>query len=426
MIWSGLKYYLLLRSNLRQPLDVLQRRSWSNFCELVRYAYYHVPFYRRLYDAAGFSPEQLHNPGDLSKVPSTRKALFQQAELKDCLAAGHVLEKLVKRRTSGSSGHPSMVYYTAEDRIYRTLLHLRILFHNGMGMRDRMAHLSDKRNLPDFSYHFQKLGFLPKEFICVADPEAEQLRRLEQIKPDVIYSYASNMTLLAAEVENLGSCPIHPALIFTTGEALPVGDRERINRAFDTKLRDIYGLVEMGDVAWQCPQVGGYHLNVDSFLIEILADGQPATPGQPGKLVITNLHSRAMPFIRYEVDDVLTGPHEDPCPCGCTFPRVDTLQGRQDDWLYLPDGKRVSSMIFIVASVPGVKQYRIIQKALDRLVVEIVPGKDYTALTLGGVRDHLAGFMGPDMKIEVHTVDQIPRQSGKIRSVIQEVKGLPA
>lgn len=422
MYWTGLKTYWTLRRNLTLPRETLYQRSWEAFCNLVGYAYQNVLFYRQLYDDAGFRPDQLKSPADLPRVPTTRKKLFQGAELSQLLAKGQDPERLIHRHTSGSSGEPLQVYYTPADRLYRTMLHLRILFHNGMTWRDRMAHLSDRRYAPDFSYSFQNLGFLRKDFISVAEPEAEQLERLAQIHPTVIYSYASNMVQLAAEVESGGRNPIHPKLIFTTGELLPPADRERINRVFSTKLRDIYGLVEMGDVAWQCSHVEGYHVNIDSFMIEIDAGGRPARSGESGKLIITNLHSHVMPFIRYEVGDVMTAPHGRPCSCGCSFPRLDLLQGREDDWLYLPDGKRLSSMVFVVATISGVKQYRIIQKALDYLQVEVVPGSNFTAATLKRVQEHVAGFTGPTMRIEVLRVEAIPKQAGKIRSVIQEVE----
>lgn len=407
--------------NLKRPLKALQEDQWNAFRDLVTHAYHSVPFYRRYYDLMGFHPRALTSPDDISRVPPTRKALFQETVREDCIAAGYSLSALVRKRTSGSTGSPLNVYYTRQDRIYRTILHLRILFFNGMRLRDRMGHISDSRDVPDYRYGFQKLGFLPKEFVYAADPAAEQLEHLRKINPAVIYSYASSMVLLASEIKHTGDCPVHPKLIFTTGELLNPFDRELINEAFSVQLRDIYGIVEMGDVAWQCPALEGYHLNVDSFLAEVLKDGKSVSAGEEGRLTITNLHSRAMPIIRYEVGDVVAAPRDEPCSCGCTFPRIDVLQGRADDWLYTLDGKRISPLIFVVASIPGVRQYRMIQKAYDRLIVEILPGVDYSDRTLQETEKHVIEVMGPGVHVQVVKVDKIPRQSGKMRRVISEI-----
>ncbi len=421
MYLTGIKTYLNLKNNLTRPLDELKAEQWRTFKNMVSYAYQRVPFYRKLYDEAGFSPDQLRELSDLRLVPRTNKALFQEADPEELIAVDFKLSKLHRKRTSGSSGSPLNVYYTAEDRIYRTLIHLRILFHNGMTFRDKMVHISDSRNVPSFRYAFQKIGFLPKDFIYAADPGDQQLVQLARIKPAIIYSYASSMVLLSSEIEKFGNCPIHPKLVITTGELLNPDDRELINQAFCVKLRDIYGLVEMGDVAWQCPEINGYHLNIDSFLTEFLDNGEPVKAGQPGRLCITNLHSRAMPFIRFDVEDVLTAPHEEPCPCGCTFPRIDVLQGRADDWLYSADGKRISPLIFVIASIPGVQQYRMIQKALDLLIVEILPGPGFAEETLKRAVDHVVEVMGPGIRVEAVKVDSISQQAGKMRRVISEI-----
>jgi len=423
MYWTGLKTFYQLRRNLRMPLQVLKARQFQALRQLVEFAYRCVPFYTKLYDETGFSPMQLKEPDDVALIPTTRKALFQQAPLEDAIASEHDVEKLVRKRTSGSSGSPLIVYYTPEDRIYRTMLHLRILFHNGMGLRDRMAHISDSRHSADWRYGFQKLGFLAKEFVYAADPPEKQLEVLQTINPDVIYSYASCLVLLAAEIEKRGACPIRPKLVFTTGELLNADDRMRINRALSVQLRDIYGIVEMGDVAWQCPALDGYHLNIDSFYVEVDADGKPGSPGETGRLIITNLHSRALPFIRYQVGDIVTAPEEKPCACGCTFPLIQVLQGRADDWLYSADGKRVSPLIFVVASIPGVQQYRMIQKAYDHLIVEILPGQGFTQQTLAKAKEHVQQVMGAGLRVAVLQVKEIPRDpSGKMRRVISEIK----
>jgi len=292
-----------------------------------------------------------------------------------------------------------------------------------MGWREKMAHISDSRHAADWRYGFQKLGFLPKDFVYAADSTEKQLAALTALNPAVIYSYASNMALLAADIEAREAPPIHPRLIFTTGEVLSDADRERINRVFSTQVRDIFGVVEMGDVAWQCPAQKGYHLNIDSFFIEIDAEGVEAAAGASGRLVITNLHSLAMPFIRYEVGDVLSAAEDEPCECGCTFPRVRVLEGRADDWLYGTDGRRVSPLIFVIASVPGVQQYRMIQKSHHHLIVEIVPGRDYSSETMRKIEAHVKEVLGSELKVEVMSVQEIPKDpSGKMRRVISEIR----
>lgn len=422
MYINALRTYFRLMNNLKRPLSELKDRQWRAFCDLVAFAYEHVPLYRDLYDQAHFSPASLKDPSDITLVPPTRKEMFQQVEPDQCIAREYQLAQLVKKRTSGSSGFPLIIHYTPEDRIYRTILHLRILFANGMGFRDRMVQICDKRHVPDFRYKFQKLGFLPKDFIYCADRAEYLVDAMTAMNPAVIYSYTSSLALIAHEVKKRGTRPIQPKLIFTTGELMNPYDREIIEQAFSVPPHDIYGIVEMGDVAWQCAELNGYHVNIDSCLPEVLVDGRPAHVGESGRLVITNLHSWAMPFIRYEVGDVMTVPDDAPCPCGCNFPRISIIQGRQDDWLYAVDGRRISPLDVTVARVAGVQQYRIIQKTCDHVVVEVVPGMNFNTETLPGVQQHMREIVGSGVHVDVRKVDEIPRRSGKIRSVFCEIK----
>jgi len=423
MYFKGLKTHLEKKRNLKKPSDELKGKQWKDFVDLVTYAYKYVPFYRNLYARVGFVPSDLKTPADLASVPTVRKEMLQREETDQLLGEGYHPDKLVCKTTSGSSGEPLYVCYTPEDRIYRTIDHLRIFFYNGMGLRDRIAQITH-RKVPDFRYAFQKLGFLPIEFVkLVSNPPEQQLDQLKDINPAVLHANASSIVLLAAEIKKRGHCPIHPKLIFTTGELLGPDDRVLIEQTFNVCPRDIYGILEMGDVAWQCSETKGYHLNLDSFLAEVEVDRRQAEPSEIGRLIITNLHSRAMPFIRYEVGDLVTAPREDCCPCGCTFPLIEVVQGREDDWLYSADGNRVSSFIFLI-SIKGVKQYRMIQKDYGQVLVEILPGSDFDDMTLKRVKSYVIGqlgSMGSGMTVDVSKVNHLAQQSGKMRRLISEI-----
>ena len=52
-----------------------------------------------------------------------------------------------------------------------------------------------------------------------------------------------------------------------------------VERVFGTTPVGLYGLTEVGYVGWQCERRGGYHLNADAFLVEVLRDGGRAQPG---------------------------------------------------------------------------------------------------------------------------------------------------
>ena len=55
-------------------------------------------------------------------------------------------------------------------------------------------------------------------------------------------------------------------------------------------------------------------------------DGTTASPGEPGRVIVTDLGNYVMPFINYFIGDyAVAGP---PCPCGRGFPTLTSLEGR--------------------------------------------------------------------------------------------------
>ena len=45
---------------------------------------------------------------------------------------------------------------------------------------------------------------------------------------------------------------------------------------------DRYGSREFGGIAHECDAHGGYHVNAESYIVEIVRDGRPALPGESG------------------------------------------------------------------------------------------------------------------------------------------------
>ena len=57
---------------------------------------------------------------------------------------------------------------------------------------------------------------------------------------------------------------------------------------------------------------------------------EPVPDGELGELVITTLKKQGAPLIRYRTHDMTRAIPGD-CPCGCKYPRIDSILGRTDD-----------------------------------------------------------------------------------------------
>jgi len=416
-----------IRGNLRLEKNTLKAIQTRKLRALVDHAYARVPYYRGLFDAAGMKPGDVRGSADLLHLPTTSKLKLQSLPQSEILAQDLRTEDCREDVTSGSTGIPLKVYFSKEDHMVRSLLFLRTFMESGYTLRHRQAIVCDTRFVTHKQYWFQYLGVFRKKYIPVQLSVDEQIDLLRSYRPDFIHGYPASIAAIATKLLDQSIHDIRPSMVCTGAELLGPRRRHVINEAFGVELADTYASIESGMIAWQCRARRDYHVNQDCLVVEILRDGRPAMPGETGRVVVTNLHSYAMPIIRYELGDVCV-PSESDCPCGCHLPTIRVVEGRIDDMIYTPSGRVISpnSITNAMEAIEGVGQFRVIQETAKELVVQIVPGKDYDATTRAQTMTLLGDLVGNEMSVELAVLEEIPAEhTGKIRAVISKLRGEP-
>jgi phenylacetate-CoA ligase len=413
----------LVRSRRNQWLepDALRRIQLEKLKALLKHAYENVAYYHSLFDSVGLQPEDVESLDDLRRIPITTKAHLQSVPVERLVARGVDVERCIARRTSGSTGRPLTIHITPEEKLGQTVVSLRILMANGLRLSDKLAYIGDPRSFSPQDRWFQRLGLLRRVNVSIFDDSEELLQAIGEAEPDVVYGYPTSLALLASKVRASRSDFAVPRLTFSTAELLTPQVRQLIESVFD--VRDVYGTVECGDIAWECERREGHHVNVDYLVTEVLRDGQPVPPGEAGEFVCTSLHSYAMPMIRYRLGDTCVMSAEQ-CSCGRGLPLMKVIQGRSDDFVSLLDGRSLSPIALVNAmrNVDGVARYRIVQEQDGRLLAQIVASDAFSEETLGCFKATLSGVVGEQLEIEVNLVDEIPRDAtGKMRSIISKV-----
>lgn len=412
-----------LRGNFRLPRKKLEEIQRKKLQDLLKHAYENVPYYRRLFRSAGVEPNAIKGLEDLARIPTTNKLTLQSLAAEEILARGIKINSCVVDVTSGSTGIPLKVHFTPRDYLIRSLSFIRTFMELGYKFRHRMAVVCDTRFVSDKVYWFQHLGILRKRYIPVQFPLDRQIQILMDYQPDFIHGYPQSLAIIAEELLKRGIDSVSPAMVCTGAELVGQKTREKINAAFGVEMADSYATIESGMIAWQCQLLKGYHINIDTVVLEFLHNGKPARAGHPGRVVVTNLHSYAMPIIRYELGDVCT-PAESLCPCGNQLPLMSVVEGRIDDMVKTPSGKVISpnSITNVMEAVDGIGQFRIIQEEKNLMVVKIVAGPGFSQDTPLKAQDLLRELVGDDMRIEVRMVSEISKEhTGKIRAVISKV-----
>ena len=422
--WSRALYNLrALRKNTWLSSAELEKMQLKRLRNLLSYADENVRFYHQRFKQAKFNPKNMKSVEDLCNIPVLTKADVQKNF--DSLVSKRVdVEKCSKEVTSGSTGNPLAILTDKRSSYILGANRLRHYVENGGRLfKDKYALLTVVRKpvkRTALGSLLEHLGIFKKVKFSTQSPIEEVLKNLVEFGPDVIDSYPSFLILLARELEERKKW-VSPRLMFGFGEMLDDNSRKIINSAFGTEILDTYGCVEAGDVAWECSEHIGYHINEDLITTEFVKDNEPVAAGESGEIILTPLWNYAMPLIRYKIGDV-GKPCDESCPCGRGLPLMKILEGRFEDFIILPNGKIISPLnnLTYFDNFECVAEYRIIQERTDKLVLQVVLKEGYKENVFEKFKDNFINEFGEDVTIEIEVLDSIPRM-GKFRRVVSKI-----
>jgi phenylacetate-CoA ligase len=392
---------------------------------MVRHAYANVPFYRRTWKAAGIGPEDIRTAGDISKLPIITREEIRSNE-SDFIANGYDISKCEHNSTSGSSGVPLTIYFDNDAFDYLEAVYLRAFLAVGYRPWYRFAYFW----YPPFKKmkFYEHFGIMKKSYVLTAANEERQLSELVKINPEAIYAFPSTLFLVAKLMKQRGVDSVRPKLIISHAELLTEGVKKVLRDAFCCDVFDEYGSTEFNRMGWECDKHAGFHIDMDSLLVETLKDGEPAAAGERSDVVLTGLANKAMPLIRYAIGDIGV-PSSDTCECGRGLPLMNIVEGRADDFIVLPSGKVVPprkvmhNLYNVMLYNDEVFRVKVVQEKKDEVRLEVAEGKPITEDTIERLRASLASALEEPIHIDVRLVDEITKNShGKLRTVESKIK----
>jgi phenylacetate-CoA ligase len=430
--WEGsdyLRHYRRLCQTQWDDLEAIRSRQLQRLRSQLTHAAATVPFYRRLFSRLQIRPDDLRTLEDLRHFPIlTKQDIRERAD--DLLSDAYRGQRLHVKKTSGSTGVPLSVLLDEAGLQFKRACTLRSDEWSGWRLGERVAKVWGN---PEYR-HGGWRGWLRHRLLDRADyldtlrlddsALSSFARRLFRRQPSLIFGHAHSVYLLAQFVAKHGPDGIRPKGILTTAMVLHPWQRRVIEETFACRVTNRYGCEEVSLIACECGQQQGLHINADGVYVEILRDGQPAKPGQPGAVVVTDLVNRAMPLIRYKVGDVASfSPHS--CSCGRGLPLLARIEGREADYVTTESGDLISGISLtenFALKVPGVAQMQIIQESRTFFRFRIVPSATFGEASRRELSRLVRERFGPRTEYEVEYVEAIaPEPSGKYRFCISKV-----
>jgi len=426
-------------------LDELNRQQWlgrgklldlqrAKLHRLVSYAYQRVPYYQRQFDQAGFNPDDvLTDMRRFRRLPILTKASihdnFEAIQTTD----PKLRESLVKLTTGGSTGRPLVFLQDANFRDFVTAD-----IHRHLGWADWKLgqihayiwganfEVATKQALRVRLMNWLLNRFVTNAYVLSEESMGQFAGQIRRHRPRILFGYPSSLYRFAEFVRERDMLDIRFDAIFSSAEVLYPGQRQFIEEVFNGRMFNRYGTRELGGLGCECQAHTGLHASIDNVLIEIVTegdDGELAGPGEPGRIVVTNLNNFGMPFIRYSIEDIGAWSTLEKCSCGRELPLMELVQGRRIDMFKTRDGRAVwggfASPLFGMA---GVRQFQLVQKSLDLVVARIVRSRPLDESRLQEIERTVHRALGDDVRIEFEFPEDIPvLASGKYRYAISEL-----
>ena len=431
--------------HILERLDELNRTQWlgrdelralqrAKLQRLVEYAYRYVPYYRRMFEKIGFDPGDLrHDFDSFRRIPLLTKAIVRE-NLEDLLTTEPRRRKQLTRvTTSGSTGHPLVFWQDHDFRDSVTADIQRHLEWAGAQVGQLHAYIwganfevdsaqSLRTRLIDLEWN----RFLTNAFLLTDESLAAFAHRVQRQHPRVLYGYASSLYRFSQFVRQRPQLDITLGGIISSAEVLLPAVRQFVEETFQCRVFDRYGTKELGGVACECETHAGLHISAENNYVEVVQDGRPTRPGDVGEIVVTNLYNQGMPFIRYSIEDEGTWHEESDCACGRSSRRLKTLEGRLVDTFKTRDGRTAwagfAGAGYSGLANPAIKQFQVVQKSLDHMVVRLVRAGDVPQANLDELVRTIHTAFGDNVEVEFEFPDEIPvLPSGKHRYAVSEL-----
>lgn len=380
------------------------------------------PFYRRLFEKAGVTEDDLHSLADIAKLPFTFPAdLAGTSYSLLCTSQGEV-EKPVTFYSSGSTGTKKRIFFSMAD-IQKILDFLPRGMNTVIGRDEArvLVFLQNSQGRGIGSILAQSLNAFGMQgwTADLQDSTDDILRATVEHKinvwfGDAITIYRATRVLeKQADLRSLGM-----QCIFITMSNIPQSMIDYLHSAWGCRVSTHYGLTESGwGFAVDCDVCPGYHYDELDHIVEVVdpETGGPVPEGREGEVVLTNISRDCMPLIRYRTGDIATLTRS---VCGSHLMTLGHIRRRKEGATEY-NGHYIYPALFdeVLFSTDGLLDYRIfLEGGRISLEVEVLDEADFDAV---GLKERLMAlpFMAGAPEIELNLL-----KSGALREHCYEKK----
>ncbi|MFN2607547.1 MAG: phenylacetate--CoA ligase family protein [Acidimicrobiales bacterium] len=381
---------------------------------VVASAYARSPHYREVMAGRSLTPADVRSVADLAKLPVLTKEDVRAAADR-ILASPRPARGLVPRHTSGTTG-TSLHFYTPRSAIaFQWAVWWRHRLRFGLSPGDWHVNFTGKpvvppgQQAPPYWRRSRPVHQVLVNMHHMTPAAAPAIAGFLDSHPAAFWSgYPSIIHAFALSLEDTGVGLRRPPRVVATGaENVLDAQRRAIENLTGGVVTDTYGLSEGCGNASQCPELV-YHEDVELGALECV-DAEALEDGTVrGGIVCTGFANDDFPFIRYATGDVgvwAAAGHR--CPCGRQTPVLLRIEGRVDDFVVTPEGRRIMRFDYVFKDTANIRASQVVQRRLGEITVRIVRRPGFTAADEAYVAGQIARWVSPALRVGFEYVDDI-------------------
>jgi phenylacetate-CoA ligase len=435
-------------------LDQLEQCQFSKLKGIIHHAYEKVPFYRERFRAIGLHPEDIRSSENMISIPPTTKEDIMssfpegitaqgidRAQWKYVASSGttrqiigiHDFKKANTNWAAGLRAHKLAGNHTIGKKWMEIPPHMctNICGIDDSGKGEKlfskdMVALILERNYKGLGNHIYRYFYNQRQNIYrritlpsfgsegtnIPEKDIEAyIDAIRKYQPYTLEGLPLYLYTFAKYLIEKGIPPPQIGVIKPFGGSMTSIMKETIESAFACEVYDTYGCSEMGFIACDCEKHEGLHIFMDLYHIEVICDGKFASPGELGKIYITDLENRAMPWIKYDVGDVGRYFIEDH-GCGRKSVRLQ-VEGRVEDTLSNSKGEFFTSdQVFdFFHGFKEIDNFQLIEKSKGNFDLLCV-SHNGTDINKEEITQEFKKFFSPDAFVKLYLVKTIRAEDG--------------
>lgn len=370
-----------LKRNEKMTLQQMHAFQQVKLRKMLRYAYAHSDYYRRAFEKAGITAENLdttplsHFPtmdksallkhfDELVTAPDLQQEALRRFDEQETFDRKPFLDQYHIVHSSGSTGKPG--YFVYDENAWSNML-LGILRGAlwGMSMPQILKLLAGNPRILYIAATDGRYGGAMavgdgidgvgagQLYLDIQTPLSEWVRQVQEFRPNIIIGYPSAIKILAELAEN-GDVDLKILRVVSCGEPLGAGLRRYLEDILHAQVINFYGASESLALGVETDPKEGILLFDDMNVIEV----------ENGVMYLTCLYNFTRPLIRYRLADRLTieAPSEN---SRYPFSKAVGLLGRSEDIFWFEDEEGSREFLHPLAiegfCVEGLLDYQFLQ-----------------------------------------------------------------